>query len=739
MTSLSKPNRRELLKTGAIVVYFAMVAPGLGAPQSKKTVAPDEVDAFLAIDRDGAVIVYSGKVDLGTGVSTALTQIVAEELDVPMRRITVIQGDTALTPDQGVTYGSLSIQNGGMQLRQAAATARLALLRKAAQRFGEPAVNLVVNDGTIRSKSGKSVTYGQLVRGQNFSLKLDKTAPAKDPARHWMVGTAAHRIDIPDKVTGRFTYMQDFRVANMLHGRVVRPPAIGAALMSVDESWVRGIPGVVKVVRLGNFLGVVAGTEWAAITAARQLKASWSKWEGLPDQDKLWDYVRATNVIKQETTSDVGDAPAALAGATRRLDSTYDFAIHTHGSIGPSCAIAAFEGGKLTCWSASQATHNLRKQLALMLSSPEADVRCIYLEGAGCYGRNGHEDAAADATLLARAVGRPVRVQWMRADEHGWDPKGPPTLIDLHAGIDANGEVQAWHSEFFVPQGAAGNVELTAAALADLPRDTALQPGGIIQDSAIQYAFPNVRTVMHRLETTPFRPSWIRSPGRMQNTFANESFIDELAAATNTDPIEFRLHHLSDPRAAELLQRLARLSGWEKRERPSHDVAAATAGRGLAPTATGRGLAYVKYELVRTYVGGVADVEVDRGSGEIRVKRFYVAHDCGQIINPDGVRNQIEGNVLQTISRALMEEVTFDRSQVTSLDWASYPILTFSQVPDIEIDLIDRPDEVPWGAGEPTAAIVAPAISNAVFDATGARLRSVPFKPDKVKAAIGGV
>jgi nicotinate dehydrogenase subunit B len=729
MTTLSKPSRRELLKSGAIVVYFAMVTPTFGAPPSKKTVALDEVDAFLTIDSDGAVTVYSGKVDLGTGLTTALMQIVAEELDVPMARITIIQGDTALTPDQGITYGSLSIQSGGMQLRQAAATARLALLREAAQRFGESGANLAVSDGTIRSRSGKSVTYGELARGRNFSLKVDKTAPVKDPARHWAVGTSVQRVDIPDKVTGRFTYMQDIRVPNMLHGRVVRPPAIGATLMSVEESSISGIPGVVKVVRQGNFLGVVAETEWAAISAARQVKASWSKWEGLPEQDKIWEHVRATKVIKQETIRHVGDASAALAAAKQRLDSTYNFAIHTHGSIGPSCAIASFEDGKLSCWSASQATHNLRKQLALMLSSPETDVRCIYIEGSGCYGRNGHEDAAADATLLARAVGRPVRVQWMRADEHGWDPKGPPTLIDLHAGIDANGEVLAWHSEFFVPQGAGGNVGLIAAALADLPHETTLEPGNIIQDSAIQYVFPNVRTVIHRLETTPLRPSWIRSPGRMQNTFANESFVDELAAATNSDPIEFRLHHISDPRGAELLQRLARLSGWEKREHRRRDAAA---------TAAGRGLAYVKYELVRTYVGAVADVEVDRGSGEIRVKRFYVVHDCGQIINPDGVRNQIEGNVLQTISRALMEEVTFDRSQVTSLDWASYPILTFPQVPDIKIDLIDRPEQVPWGAGEPAAAIVPAAISNAVFDATGARLRSVPFKPNKVKAAIGG-
>ena len=725
-------SRRDVLKGGgALVVAFSLGGADAFAqgPAPAKSVALTDVDAFLAIDRAGTVTVYSGKVDLGTGVATALRQIVADELDVAMASVDLVQGDTALTPDQGITFGSLTIQNGGMQLRQAAATARSALLDEAAKRLNATKTDLSVADGVISSRAGNAkASYAELIGGKTFSLKLDDKAPTKNPADFKIVGKSVPRLDIPDKATGRFTYMQDFRVPGMVHGRVVRPPAVGATLQSVDEGSAKGIPGLVKVVREGNFLGVVAETEWAAIKASQQIKATWSSWDGLPDQSKLWDYVRSTKVVKDEVTSNVGDTAAALAQDGKKLSATYDFAIHTHGSIGPSCAVAEFKDGKLTSWSASQATHTLRKQLAQMFGLPAENVRAIYLEGAGCYGRNGHEDAAADAALLAKATGRPVRVQWMRADEHGWDPKGPPTLIDLRAGMDAAGNVTAWESEFFIPQAAGGfAIPLVAASLAGLPQDAVIAPGNIINNSAIPYKFTNVKTVCHRLETTPFRPSWIRTPGRMQNTYANECFMDELAAAAGADPLEFRLKYLDDKRGIELLNRLAALAKWEKRLSPS---------RASGNVVSGRGISYVKYELVRTYVGIVAEVEVDRTSGQIRVTRCYLAHDCGQIINPDGLRNQIDGNVLQTVSRTLKEEVTFDRSKVTSLDWQSYPILTFPEMPEIVVDLIDRPNEKPWGAGEPSASVVPSAISNAVFDATGVRLRSIPYTPAKVKAAM---
>jgi len=721
-------DRRALLQSGAaLIVAFSLPLQRAGAQASAgaKTLSPDRVDGFLAVATDGRVKVYSGKVDLGTGVRTALTQMVAEELDVPMSHVALIQGDTALTPDQGTTSGSFSIQNGGMQLRLAAATARRVILRRAAARLGDDISTLSIRDGIISNQSGQRLPIGSVLDAATLALDIDTHAPTKPPADYTIVGKPVRRLDIPDKVYARFTFMQDFKLPGMLHGRVVRPSGFGATLVSCDESSVAHIPGMVKVVRIKNFLAVVAESEWSAIKGAQQLQVTWSKWDGLPEQSRIWEHVRSTPIVRDDVTSRTGASRVAFDASPRKLSASYDFAIHTHGSIGPSCAVATFADGKLTCWTASQATHDLRKQLAATLAISDDDVRCIYLEGAGCYGRNGHEDAASDAALLARAVGRPVRVQWMRADEHGWDPKGPPTLLDLRAAIDPAGKVAAWESELFVPDGGAGLVALTGADLAGLDSLGKLNPGGVLNDLAIPYAFPNTTTTAHRLASTPLRPAWIRSPGRLQNTFANESFIDEIAAALDTDPLEFRLKYIADARGRELLERLATLSQWRERPKPDRN----------ADVVTGRGIAYVKYELVRTYVGVVAEVEVNRKSGVLAPKRFYVAHDCGQIINPDGLRNQIEGCIVQTVSRVLKEQVTFDRSMVTSLDWASYPILTFPEIPEVVIDLIDRPETVPWGGGEPTCAVVPSAIAGAAFEATGARLRSVPFTPDKVIAA----
>jgi len=728
-------NRRSLLKTGgALVVTFALGGAPRGAVAwTEKSVATDQVGTFLAIDEQGRVTIFSGKVDLGTGVRTGLMQIAAEELDVPLGRIRVVEGDTALTPDQGPTYGSLSIQSGGVQLRAACATARRALLQEAANRLGAQPEALKVEEGVVIAPNGRRASYAELVGGRAFDLKVDTAAPIKPPAARRVVGRTIPRVDIPAKVFGTFEYVHDVRLPGMLHGRPVRPPALGATAEAVDEASVRHIPGMVQVVHQGAFVGVVAETEWAAIRAARELKVRWSDWAGLPDQAKIWEHVRATPVAEVQVTSERGNVAAAVQGAAKRLSASYDFAIHTHGSMGPSCAVAEFRDSKLTVWTASQATHNLRKQLGMMLGMPVEQIRCIYKEGAGCYGRNGHEDAAADAALLARAVGRPVRVQWMRADEHGWDPKGPPHLVDLRAGLDAQGNIVGWESEAFIPRGAGGNVALTAAELARLPYENQINPGNIIHNLAVPYTFPAVKTTCHRLATTPFRPSWIRTPGRMQNTYANEAFLDELAAAAGADPIEYRLRYLprDETRGREVLERVARLANWQTRPSPQRD----TSGERVR----GRGVSYVKYELNRTYVAAVAEVEVNRATGDIRVTKFWCTHDCGQIINPDGVKSQVEGNIIHTLSRTLKEEITFDRSAVTSLDWASYRVITFPEVPDIVVDLIDRPEERPWGAGEPAAAVVPSAVSNAVFDATGVRLRSVPFTPAKFKAAAEGV
>jgi CO/xanthine dehydrogenase Mo-binding subunit len=728
--------RRDFLKAGGVLVVTFSLPIGAtfaaAADAPPKTVALDQVDGFLAIDAKGRVTVYSGKVDLGTGIETAMAQIAAEELSVPLDRITVIQGDTLLTPDQGVTFGSLSIQNGGMQVRQAAATARAALLSEGAAKLGIDKDRAVVKDGVVGPKGGgKGIAYAALVGGKDFRLAVDPKAQLKDPRDYTIVGKPIPRFDIPDKVTGRFTYMHDFKRKGMIHARVIRPKGMKAILLSWNDFDCRKIPGYIGVAKKGNFLAALGRTEWAAIAASRAIETTWSDWAGLPEQAKLWEYVRATKVAKDEDLQKVGDVTEALKTPNAKLvNATYDFAIHTHGSIGPSCAVAEYVDGKLTVWCASQQTHLLRTQLANMLSMKPQDIRCIYVEGAGCYGRNGHEDAAADAALIAKQTELPVRVQWMREDEHGWDPKGPPTLLDYKAALDDKGNVVAWQSEAFIPDRPKDiAVTLLPAELANLPREPA-HPGNIQASLGIPYTFPNIRATAHWLTETPFRPSWIRTPGRMQNTFGNESFIDEIAVATGADPFEFRLKNLKDPRGAELLQALAELAQWKPqpaRPTPVGDIA------------RGRGLAYVKYELVRTYVGGVADVEVNLKTGKVVVTKFFVAHDCGQIINPDGLRNQIEGNVVQTVSRTLIEQLTFDRSRVTSVDWASYPILKFPDVPDVAIKLIDRPTEKPWGAGEPTAAIVPAAIANAIYNACGARMRSVPFTPDKVQAALKSI
>jgi CO/xanthine dehydrogenase Mo-binding subunit len=731
--------RRNFLKTGgALVVTFSMPA-GTGAATdapsamtATKSLATDRVEGFLAIDAKGRVTVYSGKVDLGTGIETAMAQIAAEELSVPLDRVTIIQGDTLLTPDQGITWGSLSIQAGGMQIRQAAATARQALIGEGAARLGVGNDAVAVRDGVVVPKAGgKGVSYAALVGGKDFKLAVDPKAPLKDPGEYAIVGKSIARIDIPDKVTGRFMYMQDFKRKGMLHARVVRPAAMKATLQSMNDFDCRKIPGYVGVVKKGNFLAVLGRTEWAAIAASRAISTTWSDWAGLPDQAKLWEYVRGIKVVKDEEFQKIGDAGQALKTPNAKMvKATYDFAIHTHGSIGPSCAVAEYVNGDLTVWCASQQNHLLRKQLANMLGMKPENIRCIYIEGAGCYGRNGHEDAAADAALVAREIGLPVRVQWMREDEHGWDPKGPPTLHDYTAALDDKGGVIAWQGEAYLPDRPKDfAVTLLPAELAGLPYEPS-HPGNIFQSLGIPYTFPNVRAVAHWVAETPFRPSWIRTPGRMQNTFGNESFVDEVAVAVGADPLEFRLKNLNDPRGTELLRALAELANWKPattRQAPTGDIA------------RGRGVAYTKYELARTYVGAVADVEVNVKTGKVTVTKFHVAHDCGQIINPDGLRNQIEGNVVQTVSRTLLEEVKFDRSRVTSVDWASYPILKFPDVPDVAIKLIDRPTEKPWGAGEPTAAVVPAAIANAIYNATGARIRSVPFTPDKVQAALKAI
>ncbi len=724
-------DRRTFLKnSGMLVVGFTLsgsLAQALGATPAK-SMNKEEVDAWLAIARDGTVTVYSGKVDLGTGTKTALAQMVAEELDVPFAKINMVMGDTATTIDQGQTAGSLTIPNGGGQLRRAAATARKALLEQAGKKLGAAPGELTVQDGMVmvRGNAARSVSYGELVSAGGLMTRVDAKAALKKPSEHKLVGKSIPRVDIPAKVTGEFTYIHDFRVPGMLHARVIRPAGIGAKLVSYDEASVRDVPGFVKVVRKQDFVAVVARNEWAAVKAARKLKVQWSQWEGLPDQKRVYDEWRKLPVGLEQTPMKVGDARKALGQASKKLKATYEFASQSHASMGPACAVADFRDGRCTIWSPSQATHSLQSEVASVLGVPKANVHLMYVDGSGCYGRNGHEDCTADAALVSMLAGAPVRVQWMREDEHGWDPKSPPTLVDMEGGIDAGGQVTAWRSEFFIAHrvGTLDDFPLLAATLSGVPRK-GNYTGNLENNAEPPYAFPNALTEVHRLNNNMLRTSHLRTPGRMQNTFANEVFVDELAAAAGADPFRFRLKYLTDPRGQTALSAAARLAGWETRTSPKAD-------RDKGNIARGRGMAYVKYNNKITYVGLVTEVEVNKKTGKIRVTRVWCSHDCGQVINPDGAINQIEGGIVQTISRTLLEEVKFDRSRVTSTDWSSYPILRFPDAPEIHVELINRPEETPWGAGEMSATVTPAAISNAVYDAIGVRLRSVPFTPGKV-------
>jgi nicotinate dehydrogenase subunit B len=727
-------SRRALLKAGgALVVSFALPlrahAEQVHASDTMlgRTLDTKEVDGFIAVHADNSVTLFSGKVDLGTGLRIAVRQMAAEELGIGVDRIAMVEGDTALTPDQGPTAGSTGITRGGVQIRQAAATAREALIAMAADRLGKPAKELEAKGGEVRpSAGGPGVTFGALVGDRRFELKVDAQARLKDPMTYAVVGKPLPRPDIPAKATGRHRYVHDVTLPGMLHGRVIRPASVGAKLLEVDEASIRDIPGA-RVVRIQDFLGVVAPDEWDAVRAARALKPRWSDSAALVGHDAVRAWMTAGPFESDAVLVNKGDAKALLARSEQRLGGPFYWPVQTHGSMGPSCAVADVRADAATIWTASQATHRFQPAFAKILGLPRDHVRLIYLDGAGCYGMNGHDDAAADAALLSKATGKPVRVQWTRADEHGWDPKGPPQLLALAGALGADGRIAAWRTEMWLPKATASlpHVPLLGPAAAGIAQTPGLSTGLITQNGDPPYQVPNVEVVVHWLKDAPLRPSNIRAPGKIANIFAVESFTDELALAARRDPLEFRLAQLDDPRGTEVLKRVAVLLGWQ--------------GRPPAAPGTsrpGRGIAYVHYKHNETYVAMGMEVEVDRASGAIKVHRVACAHDCGLVINPDTLRAQIEGNILQTLSRTLYEEVTFDKSRVTSLDWASYPILTFPDVPEIVIDLVDRPTEPPLGAGEAAATPVPAALANAIFDATGARLRTVPFTPDRVKQAL---
>ncbi|HEY8368001.1 MAG TPA: molybdopterin cofactor-binding domain-containing protein [Thermodesulfobacteriota bacterium] len=688
------------------------------------------LDAWIRVAPDGTVTVFTGKVELGQGILTALAQIAADELDVAIERVRVVSADTARTPDEGYTAGSMSVETSGAALRQAAAEVRRILLDLAAERLSVPVERLEVDDGAITVRgSGTRTSYWALANDVRLHREATGAARPKPPSRHRLVGRSVPRLDIPRKVTGGASYVHDLRLPGMLFGRVCRPPSFGARLLSVDEAAVRAMPGVVALVRDGDFLAVAAEREEQAIAAVERLRqaARWREAPTLPEPAAIHDYLKALPA----TDTVVGEKNGAAPPAVRWLTATYRKPYLAHASMGPSCAVAQFRDGTLTVWTHSQGPFPLRRELATVLRLPESRIRVVHTEGAGCYGHNGADDAALDAALLARATsGRPVKLQWMRDDEFGWEPLGPAMTMTVRAGLDAAGSIVDWTYELWSPPhstrpGGRGGSNLLAAwhlaepLAAPLPVNVP-QPAGASDRNAVPlYDFPRQRVVNHFLPRTPIRTSALRTLGAYANVFAIESFMDELAAAAGADPVEFRLRHLGDERAKAVIRAAADRAAWRPGE----------TGDGRR----GRGVGFARYKNLQCYVAVIADVEVDRASGEVRVPQIVAAVDAGQVVNPDGLVNQIEGGIVQSTSWTLKEQVTFDRQRVTSRDWNSYPILTFPEVPRVDVVVLNRPDERPLGAGEGSQAPTAAAIANAVFHATGTRVRDLPITPEKLR------
>jgi CO/xanthine dehydrogenase Mo-binding subunit len=690
------------------------------------------LDDWLEINPDGTVTAFSGKVELGTGVRTALAQIVAEELDVPFDRVHMVMGDTQRTPDEGYTAGSMTISSSGTALRNAAAQARLILLELASRKLAVHLDELNVQAGVISAnrQPQRKVTYAELMGGKHFNIEVPANVTVKDSQTYTVVGKSTPREDIPRKVAGESAFIQDLRIPGMLHARLVRPPSVGAELISMDEGSLAGVPGVVKVVRRNNFIGIVTEREEQAILAAQALKVEWRESAALPPMQDLYATLRS-RPTEDSLLIDQGDFDSAWKNAHRQLHATYYQPYHAHASIGPSCAVADVREDQITVWASTPGPYPLSGTLAKLLDVPPEKVHLIHVEGAGSYGQNGSDDAAADAVILSQAVGRPVRLQWSRQDEFVWEPKAPAMVMEARGGLDSQGNVVAWDYQVWSPSHVArahSPEQLVAGQL--LSGHPSAQFGfsfGAERNAPTNYSFENQRVTVHYIADSPLRASSFRSLGGAENTFANESFMDELAVAAGVDAVEYRLRYLSDERARQVLKSAASKAGWESRPSPLK-----TPGN----LSQGRGIAFAWYENDQALVASIAHVQVDISTGAVRVNRIVVAHDCGLIINPDGLRNQIEGNTIQSLSRALKEEVMFDEWRIKSVDWESYPILTFSEVPDVDIVLINRPDLPAVGAGEPSTTTTAAAVANAIFDATGARLRQIPFTPARVKAAL---
>jgi CO/xanthine dehydrogenase Mo-binding subunit len=729
--------RREFLAaSGALIVGFSLASSLLHAQQAaagpKLPGSLDGnpmLDSWIRIDADGSITLFSGKAELGQGVKTALIQIAAEQLYVPPQRIRLITADTRQTPDEGYTAGSNSMKDSGTAIMNAAAQVREILIARASARLGVTADRLKAQEGAVLADDGRRLGFGELVTDELTRARADGQSKLKDPATYTVVGKSMPRVDIPAKVSGGAAYVQDLRLPGMVHARVVRPPSYGARLRALDTAVVEKMPGVLKVVRDGSFVAVVAAHEFEAVQAMRALGASirWDERPTLPDQADLYAYL-------QRLPADVTvalDRQADGTPSTRGIEASYRRPYQMHGAIGPSCAVGQFKDGALTVWTHSQGVYPLRKSIAEMLRLPEDRVQCIHVEGSGCYGHNAADDAAADAALIARAFpDRPVRVQWMREQEHQWEPYGPAMVTSVKAALDSAGNIVAWDYEVTsnthsMRPGGAGNLlpawHLQTPFAPAAPKPIPLPEGGGDRNAIPLYRLPSARVVHRFVPAMPVRVSALRALGAYMNIFSIESFIDELAQAAGADPVDFRLRHLDDPRARDVVSLAAARFGWSSYARAP--------GRG-------RGFAFARYKNLAAYVALALEIELDRETGSVRVVRAVAAVDSGQAVNPDGIRNQIEGGIIQSSSWTLHEAVEFDTTAVKSADWSRYPILRFPEIPDsVDVHVIDRPGLPFLGTGEAAQGPTAGAIGNAIAYATGARIRELPFDRKRVRAA----
>jgi nicotinate dehydrogenase subunit B len=753
MSAIPELSRREfLLSAGALVISASGASAALAQGAGPGVAAlppgpsPEQLDSWIAILPDGTAEAFFGKMDMGQGLEVAIAQVVAEELDVAVEHVAVTMGDTATTCNQGGASGSTGVSLGAKPLRNASAEARRILLERASSVLGVPAAELTVANGTVTA-AGKSITYAQLMGGKPFDARIewnksvgnfmDVKGQAKPKAlgEYKLVGTSVARRDVAGKIFGTSDYVTDVRVPGMLHARMIRPPVAGSTIGTVDSNSIKNA----RVVREGEFLAVVAEREWDAIEAARTLEVKWTPpaADPFPGTDGLHQHIRSAPVVKREDSTKKGDVEAAFKSAAKVIEAEYEWPLQSHSSMGPACAVADVRDGQATVWTGSQKPHSTRDGVAKLLGLAQEKVRGVWVMGPGSYGRNDAGDAAMDAAYISKLTGKPVRLQGMRLDGTAWDPKGAACVHRARAALDAKGKVVGYE---FVAKGLSRvNVMFNESdprdCLTGMALGLPLNPGAGLGTPAESYAFDSkllawevVPPLLDRC--SPLRTSHLRDPLGPEVHFGSEQFIDEIAAATGTDPVAFRLQYISAARDAAVVKAAAEKAGWTQQRGSSHRKRSRH-----ADVLHGRGIAYA--QRGDTVVAVVADIEVHPKDGRIWARKFTVAHDCGVIINPKSLTQTIEGNVVQGLSRTLFEEVRFDRNTVTSVDWASYPILEMRDAPEtIDVVLIDSKEVPPSGAGEPTMRCVPAAVANAFFDATGIRMRRVPLSPERVKAAL---